>query len=344
MEGIVRLFRALIVSLVALGAVLAGLRRRPPSVEDNPGHCSSCVFSVCPGCSCILALARHRRVKGVTLPRLTDFERSRSSIRCHFLRQIATRRSGEGSARVSGVKQKYILGLLLNLGLAGCVIPKVTQEGPVNVDFSAFKTVAFQVHATPSTEFDSDRGFGDDEIAMLNVSLAHRLQTMGYAIVAEGQAADLTLNVAVTEAKRGSTAARLIVGLGAGRAVLAFDAAFKDSRDVTIASFQGGESFVGTLNAARFAGDDDIKQFAVTRAVKQITEFMLTTGVCGAAKNRGLATNVVFKVIVALSRYNARSIDKEMSSHGGYLDLLLSHCCIDRALCVDVESPAAAAG
>ena len=40
MEGIV--FPALIVSLVALGAVLAGIRRRPRSVEDNPGLCSSC--------------------------------------------------------------------------------------------------------------------------------------------------------------------------------------------------------------------------------------------------------------------------------------------------------------
>jgi hypothetical protein len=42
MEGIIGLFLALPVALVALGAVLAGIRRRPPSVEDNPGHCSSC--------------------------------------------------------------------------------------------------------------------------------------------------------------------------------------------------------------------------------------------------------------------------------------------------------------
>jgi uncharacterized Zn-finger protein len=42
MDGIIWLFLALIVALVALGVVLAGLRRRPPSVEGNPGHCSSC--------------------------------------------------------------------------------------------------------------------------------------------------------------------------------------------------------------------------------------------------------------------------------------------------------------
>jgi hypothetical protein len=40
MEGIIWLFLALIVALVALGAVLAGLRRRPPRVKTD--HCPSC--------------------------------------------------------------------------------------------------------------------------------------------------------------------------------------------------------------------------------------------------------------------------------------------------------------
>jgi hypothetical protein len=31
-----------IVALAVLGAMPVGLRRCPPSVEDNPGHCSSC--------------------------------------------------------------------------------------------------------------------------------------------------------------------------------------------------------------------------------------------------------------------------------------------------------------
>jgi len=42
MDGIIWLFLALIVALAALGAVLAGLRRRPPSMEDNPARCTSC--------------------------------------------------------------------------------------------------------------------------------------------------------------------------------------------------------------------------------------------------------------------------------------------------------------
>jgi hypothetical protein len=40
MDGIIWLFLALIVALVALGAVLAGLRRRPPQIKTD--HCPSC--------------------------------------------------------------------------------------------------------------------------------------------------------------------------------------------------------------------------------------------------------------------------------------------------------------
>jgi hypothetical protein len=39
MEGIIWLFLALIVALVA---VLAGLRRRPPRINQISGHCPSC--------------------------------------------------------------------------------------------------------------------------------------------------------------------------------------------------------------------------------------------------------------------------------------------------------------
>jgi predicted RNA-binding Zn-ribbon protein involved in translation (DUF1610 family) len=42
MEDIIWLFLALPVALVALGAVLAGLRRRAPSMEHDPARCTSC--------------------------------------------------------------------------------------------------------------------------------------------------------------------------------------------------------------------------------------------------------------------------------------------------------------
>ena len=40
MEGIIWLFLALLVALVALAVVLAGLRRRTPKIK--PDHCPSC--------------------------------------------------------------------------------------------------------------------------------------------------------------------------------------------------------------------------------------------------------------------------------------------------------------
>jgi hypothetical protein len=42
MDGIIWLIPALIVALVALGAVLPGLRWRRPPVDKSPGQCSSC--------------------------------------------------------------------------------------------------------------------------------------------------------------------------------------------------------------------------------------------------------------------------------------------------------------
>jgi DNA-directed RNA polymerase subunit RPC12/RpoP len=42
MQGIIWLFLALIVALVALGAVLAGVRRRRLELDPIPDHCSRC--------------------------------------------------------------------------------------------------------------------------------------------------------------------------------------------------------------------------------------------------------------------------------------------------------------
>jgi ribosomal protein L37AE/L43A len=42
MEHNVWLLLALVVALVALGAVLAGLRRRSPSMDHSPARCTSC--------------------------------------------------------------------------------------------------------------------------------------------------------------------------------------------------------------------------------------------------------------------------------------------------------------
>jgi hypothetical protein len=42
MEDTIWLFLALIVALVALGALLTDVRRRAPTIKQNPGQCSNC--------------------------------------------------------------------------------------------------------------------------------------------------------------------------------------------------------------------------------------------------------------------------------------------------------------
>lgn len=46
MEGIIWLFLALIVALVALGVVVAGIRRGPPRINQKSGHCPSCLTPI----------------------------------------------------------------------------------------------------------------------------------------------------------------------------------------------------------------------------------------------------------------------------------------------------------
>src|ERR1700722_495936 len=46
MEGIIWLLLALIVALVALGVVVAGIRRRPPRINPKSSHCPSCLTPI----------------------------------------------------------------------------------------------------------------------------------------------------------------------------------------------------------------------------------------------------------------------------------------------------------
>jgi predicted RNA-binding Zn-ribbon protein involved in translation (DUF1610 family) len=48
MEGIIWFFLALIVALIAIGFVLAGLRRRQSSMEHDPARCTSCETPISP--------------------------------------------------------------------------------------------------------------------------------------------------------------------------------------------------------------------------------------------------------------------------------------------------------
>lgn len=171
-----------------------------------------------------------------------------------------------------------VLSVLLCIAVAGCVVPTVTQKAAPGVNFKAFRTVSYSVQAASDIEIEQDRKFSDLEIALLGAELDRRLHVMGYEIAGSCATADFCLNVAVTESKEGAPAARFLIGFGAGRAVLKFDAAFTNSRGQTIAAFKGGRSLTGMAPGEIFAGTDDIQGAAVSRATQQISEFILNDG------------------------------------------------------------------
>jgi maltose-binding protein MalE len=166
---------------------------------------------------------------------------------------------------------------LLCLSLTACITPSVTQKAAPGTDFKAFKTVSYSVHAARDIEIEQTPYFSQQEISMFNSSLGQRMQVMGYEVVADPAQADFYIDVAVTSAKQGSGAARFLIGFGAGRAVMTFDANF-DSHGHKIASFKGGKSMTGMGPGEIFQDVDDIQNAAVTRGTRQIMEFILNSG------------------------------------------------------------------
>jgi hypothetical protein len=173
--------------------------------------------------------------------------------------------------------QPIVTGALLIL-LAGCVTPTVTQRPALDIDFARFKTVAYKVHVTPTTEYGSDMKYANDTISLVDTLLGRKITELGYVLPAADARPDLAIDVAISAVKQGSAAARVLVGFGAGRAVLMFDASFEDSRGSRLASFQGGRSYTGMEFGQGFAGNDQIQTLAATRAVSQIEEFMRNGG------------------------------------------------------------------
>ncbi len=162
--------------------------------------------------------------------------------------------------------------------LTACVTPTVTQKPTTTIDFTRFKTVTYTVHPTPTTEYGSDMKYSKETISLFDTLLGKKLKDMGYVVAASGAPPDLDIDVAVTGVKEGNAALRFFVGFGAGRAIMVFDAVFRDSQGVQLAAFQGGRSYTGMEFGQAFAGNEDIQLMAATRSVNQIEEFMKNGG------------------------------------------------------------------
>jgi hypothetical protein len=168
---------------------------------------------------------------------------------------------------------------VLALLLTGCVTPQALNTSPTGIDFSGYKTLSYRVHPGEATEYGggpNDLQYGADTIALFDMLLGRKLQSMGYAI--QPGNADLDLEITVRAAKPGNSTTRFLVGFGAGRAAFIFRAVFRDSHGREIGSFQGGNSYTGQEFGRGFASREDIQIFAANAGATQVETFIINRG------------------------------------------------------------------
>ena len=93
---------------------------------------------------------------------------------------------------------------------------------------------------------------------------------------------DLRIEVKLKEFDPGSKALRLLIGFGAGRAVLNFHASFRDKSGSLIKELEGGRSYTGMelemftdlKENPVFKTDDDINMWMIRESVAQIEQFV----------------------------------------------------------------------
>lgn len=192
--------------------------------------------------------------------------------------------------------------ILVALLLSGCVTPAVIQKPASAIDFSKFKTVSFVVREDQQTEYgvgDEALHYGKQTISLIRSLLGTRLADMGYQTVELSAPHDFSIDVYVTEVKPGSTAARLLIGFGAGRADTEFKATFADSQGAVLAILAGGRSYTGgEMNVPALPDKSILGTLAATRSVDQLEAFIHNGGalpVSQPAKPRPNNTGVQYR-------------------------------------------------
>lgn len=160
--------------------------------------------------------------------------------------------------------------------LAGCVTPVATLQPPPTVKLSPPQEIAYKVRIGEGAQLGADSSYISEVVSLLDGLLKVRLQQMGFKVAETSAPAALNLDVVVTALKEGNQAARLIVGLGAGRAVLKFTATFSDSAGTPVGRFQGGDANTGTSHP--FQNHNDMATWAASASVSQIDQFIRNEG------------------------------------------------------------------
>jgi hypothetical protein len=154
--------------------------------------------------------------------------------------------------------------------ITSCVTPQAYIPPGRTVNFTQYRAAKLVVVDSVNTPFSKEG------IPMFEGLLRGRFQSLGFSVVEKDE--DLKIEVNITSFESGSRAARLIVGFGAGRAVLTYRAIFKERSGAVIAEFAGGKSYHGgelTLKEnSMFMTDEEITMGMIQQSVIQVGEFI----------------------------------------------------------------------
>jgi hypothetical protein len=171
---------------------------------------------------------------------------------------------------------RYVFCISLVVSLISCVSTKSYKavEGPI--EFQNYKKIKLAIQDDVNTPYSSEG------LPMFEGLLKGKLKSLGFQVVDVDE--DMALDINVTAFKPGSTAARLLIGFGAGRAVFIYTANFKEKNGKLLTTLEGGKSYHGMefIDNPLYKNDEELRMGMIQQAVIQIGDFIKNKGVLEA--------------------------------------------------------------
>jgi hypothetical protein len=183
---------------------------------------------------------------------------------------------------MKSITKTLIASALCTLFLSGCVTPTATERPAAAFRYTDFHSVYLTVRQTAQTEKGSDETdveYAQEATDIFASLLGAKLKALGYQLVDTPASADLLIDIPIDEAKPGSTAARVLIGFGAGRAAFKFTAHFSRRGGESLGSFSGGRLYTGLeMNQSGFPGHDELATRAATRSAEEVVSYLQSGG------------------------------------------------------------------
>ncbi len=193
----------------------------------------------------------------------------------------------------------------LAMVITGCVSPHTTKPPAQGVDLRSFNTA--RIIVTDAVNSDYSRA----GLPMFRGLLEARLELLGYRLVETN--AQVVVAVKVRQFEPGSRAMRLLVGFGAGEAVLKYTATFLNESGKVLAELEGGKAYHGMelVDNASLKSNEAIRTDMLAYSVDQITEFIQSNGAktpaATASKSQAARTGSVRPKVWSCARFSPDS-------------------------------------